>query len=212
MTTIDLITEDEPHVASLPCDAVAVVRDYVHTVRGLVDALDHEALLRAVERLRLARDTGATVFVCGNGGSASTASHLANDFGKAVKQGGTRPMRVLCLSDNTSWLTALANDEGYDRVFAGQLENFASPGDVLLVISASGSSPNLVAAVDWAHQHGLGTIGVLGFDGGRLKDRVDELLWVETPKGLYGPVESAHTIVCDILTTCLMQDRPAAAR
>jgi D-sedoheptulose 7-phosphate isomerase len=196
---------------SIPCDATAVAKDYVTTIQGLIGALDQTALCSAVERLRTARDDGATVFFCGNGGSAATASHLANDFGKAVKQSGTRPMRVMCLSDNISWVTALANDEGYDQVFAGQLENFAVADDVLVVISASGSSPNLVAAVEWAQEHGLVTIGLLGFDGGLLKEQVDELLWVDTPKGMYGPVESAHSILGDILTTCLMQDRPAVA-
>lgn len=196
---------------SIPCDATAVAKDYVHTIQGLIEGLDHQALCSAVDRLRAARDNGATVFFCGNGGSAATASHLANDLGKAVKQSGTRPMRVMCLSDNISWVTALANDEGYEKVFVGQLENFAVPGDVLVLISASGSSPNLVAAVDWAQPHGVLTVGLLGFDGGTLKDRVDELLWVETPKGLYGPVESVHSILGDILTTCLMQDRPLVA-
>jgi D-sedoheptulose 7-phosphate isomerase len=118
-------------------------------------------------------------------------------------------MRVMSLSDNVSWLTALANDEGYDRIFAGQLENFARSGDVLIVISASGNSPNLVKAVELARGRGVTTIGFLGFDGGVLKDQVDDYLWVPTEKGAYGLVESFHTLLCHILTDCLTRDLPS---
>jgi D-sedoheptulose 7-phosphate isomerase len=109
-----------------------------------------------------------------------------------------------------SWLTALANDEGYHRVFTGQIENFALRGDVLIVISASGNSKNLIDVVDFARSRGVVTIGLLGFDGGKLRDRVDECLWLETEIGAYGPVESGHSVLCDILTTCLMLDQPEA--
>ena len=115
-------------------------------------------------------------------------------------------MRIMSLNDNVSWLTALANDEGYDRVFSGQLENFAQAGDVLVVISASGNSPNLVQAVKLARTRGVTTVGFLGFDGGVLKDKVDECLWLQTEKGAYGLVESGHALLCHILTDCLAKD------
>jgi D-sedoheptulose 7-phosphate isomerase len=181
--------------------------DYLAGFQKLLSQIDVEAVARAVQRLRIARALGATIFVAGNGGSAATAAHLVNDLGKATKRSGRPPLRVMCLSDNVSWLTALANDEGYERVFAGQLENFARAGDVLIVISASGNSANLVQAVEYARAHGLITIGLLGFDGGVLKGRVDEALWLESEIGAYGPVESGHTVICDILTTCLIEDR-----
>ncbi len=113
----------------------------------------------------------------------------------------------MCLSDNTPWLTALGNDEGYDRVFSGQLENFASSGDVLVVISASGNSQNLVGAVELAKERGLATVGFLGFDGGVLKNMVDERIWVSTENGAYEQVEDCHMSLCHILTICLTQDR-----
>ena len=182
--------------------------DYLSEFRLLLRSIDVEAVARSVQRLRTARDRGATVFIAGNGGSAATATHLVSDLGKATKRSGRPPLRVMCLSDNVSWLTALANDEGYERVFAGQLENFARSGDLLIVISASGNSPNLVEAVEYAREQELVTIGILGFDGGVLKDRVDEALWLESEIGAYGPVESGHTVICDILTTCLIQDWP----
>ena len=184
-------------------------RDYLQGFNELLKGIDLDAVARAAEMLRAARDDGANVYIAGNGGSAATATHFANDLGKATKRSGCAPIRVLSLSDNVSWLTALANDEGYERVFSGQLENFAKPGDLLIVISASGNSPNLVQAVDHAAREGLSTLGILGFDGGALKDRVDECLWLETEVGLYGPVESGHCVICDILTTCLMRDQPS---
>lgn len=174
--------------------------------RDLVDRIDLDAVAAAVERLRVARDDGRMIFIAGNGGSAATATHLVNDLGKATKRSGRLPLRVMCLSDNVSWLTALANDEGFERVFSGQMENFAQPGDVLIVISASGNSPNLVEAVEYAAGHGMVTIALLGFDGGVLKDRVDEALWLESDIGAYGIVESAHSLVCDVMTTCLIHD------
>ena len=188
-----------------------VLDEYLATFRTIVDSIDLAGVLRAVELLRKARDRGATIYIAGNGGSAATATHLANDLGKATKQSGQRPLKVLSLSDNVSWLTALANDEGYDRVFAGQLENFAEEGDLLIVISASGRSANLVAAVDLALQRSVVTLGILGFDGGVLKDRVDECLWLKSRIGAYGPVETGHVLLCDLLTTSLVNDVPGDA-
>jgi D-sedoheptulose 7-phosphate isomerase len=184
-----------------------IAHEYLQFFSSLLTSIDVGAVCRVVERLRQARDAGGTVYIAGNGGSASTASHLANDLGKATKLSGRAPFRVLSLADNVPWLTAVANDEGYTRVFAGQLENFASEGDVLIVISASGNSPNLIEAVDFARDRGLLTIGLLGFDGGELKKKVDELIWVETEPGAYGPVETAHVLLCDMLSTCLIEDR-----
>ena len=195
-----------------PCEtgtlpAQQIAKEYLATFQELLDAIDLDAVARVVEHLRVARDREATVYIAGNGGSAATATHLANDLGKATRQSGRTRMRVLSLSDNISWFTALANDEGYERVFTGQLENFARPGDVLIVISASGNSPNVVDAVDYARRHGLVTVALVGFDGGLLKDRVDEALWLESEKGAYGPVETGHSLLCDLLTTCLIRDR-----
>ena len=199
-----------------PLPVRALVGRYLGDLQRLLDQIEPAALERAVEHLRRAREAGATIYLAGNGGSAATATHLANDLGKATRRSGRRPIRVLSLSDNVSWLTALANDEGYERAFAGQLENFASPGDVLIVISASGNSPNLLRAVELARARGLVTIGVLGFDGGKLEGMVDEALVLRSEKGLYGPVESAHVVLLDIVTACLIEDRPvdggAAAR
>ena len=188
-----------------------IAAHYLRELQRLLARVDLGAVESTVERMRSVRDAEGTVYVAGNGGSAATASHLANDLGKATKASGRAFMRVMCMSDNISWLTALANDEGYERVFSGQLENFAGPGDLFLAISASGNSRNLIEAVELAHARKVATVGLVGFDGGLLKGLVDEAVWVPSDQGQYGLVESAHSVLCDILTTCLMQDLAVSA-
>jgi D-sedoheptulose 7-phosphate isomerase len=187
-------------------EAKQIAAEYLREFAQLLERVDLDSIERVVEHLRRARDAEGTVYVAGNGGSASTASHWANDLGKATKASSRAFMRVMCLSDNVSWLTALANDEGYNRVFSGQLENFAGRGDVFVAISASGNSGNLVRAVELGKQRGVITIAMVGFDGGALKGLVDECLWLPTELGQYGLAETSHSLLCDILTTCLMQD------
>lgn len=185
------------------------VRAHLGRFDDVINRIDHAALVNVIERLRRARDLGHSVFIAGNGGSAATASHFANDLGKAAKHASLLPFRAMSLADNTSWLTALANDEGYERVFSGQLENFASGGDVLIVISASGNSSNLIEAVRLAVERDLETIGFLGFNGGALLQLVDQAVLIETNPGEYGIVETAHSLLCDVVTTCLVADRDA---
>lgn len=180
---------------------------HLRSLASLFGSMDLDGVERVFQRLRTARDSGALVYIAGNGGSAATATHWANDLGKGAKRSGRAPIRVMCLSDNTSWLTALANDEGYERVFSGQMENFARPEDVLVVISASGNSRNLVRAVELARERGVTTIGFLGFDGGVLKGMVDDFVWIPTEKGAYEQAEDCHMTLCHILTMCLAQDR-----
>jgi D-sedoheptulose 7-phosphate isomerase len=176
---------------------------YLDELFSLLDLLDLKELEDVVTALRTVRREHGTVYVAGNGGSAATASHWVNDLCKATKLDGHADVRAASLTDNTSWLTALANDEGYERVFAGQIESLAREGDALVVISASGNSPNLVEAVRLARERRVVTVGLLGFDGGALKDLVDHSLWLPTDPGRYGLVESAHSVLCDILTTCV---------
>lgn len=183
-----------------------VAEAYLASLRELLADIDLDALQRVLRRLSDARDRQGTIFIAGNGGSAATATGWANDLCKATRADHRVPMKATSLSDNTSFLTALANDEGYGRVFAGQLESYGHPGDVLVVISASGNSENLVQAVETAKQHGLTTIALLGFDGGILREMVDEFVWLPTEIGAYGLVESGHSVVADIITTCLIED------
>ena len=183
---------------------------HLAAVRHVLTEIYVPAVQQVADTLRAARDRGSFIYIAGNGGSSSTASHWVNDLGKATKRSGRPPLKVMCLSDNTAWLSALANDEGYDRSFAGQLENFAAPGDVLTCISASGNSTNLVRAVELARERNVTTIGLLGFDGGALRDMVDHVVWVPTEKGMYELVEDVHAVICHAVTRRLVADRPDA--
>jgi D-sedoheptulose 7-phosphate isomerase len=145
------------------------------------------------------------IFIMGNGGSASTATHFANDLGKGASRSGKLPFRVISLTDNVAWLTALANDEGYEHVFVRQLENHVRKGDLVIGISASGNSRNVLRALQFAKSRGALTIGLVGFDGGKMHKMVDESLLVRAPVGAYGPVEDVHMILEHAITTCLME-------
>lgn len=184
---------------------------YLDALHKILDAIDIDAVERLVGRLRIAREQRATVFVAGNGGSAATAAHWVNDLCKATRADGRPSIRAVSLTDNASFVTALANDEGYERVFAGQLENFAQNGDVLVVISASGNSPNLVRAVETARARGATTMALLGFDGGMLKEAVDDFVWLPTDIGAYGLAETGHSAVTDIVTSCLISDNTSGS-
>jgi D-sedoheptulose 7-phosphate isomerase len=179
--------------------------DYLATVLRSVDSNEVDALGAF---LLDARERNATVFVAGNGGSASTATTMANDLGSDVmrKTGTDRPLRMLALTDNASVLTAVANDTGYENIFLYQLRIHYRPGDVLLVISASGNSSNVVQAAEWVHAQGGQVAGLLGFAGGKLKSMCDVTLHFKTEPGEYGPVEDAHLVVNHVLAHWLQRN------
>jgi D-sedoheptulose 7-phosphate isomerase len=139
------------------------------------------------------------VFICGNGGSGSNASHFCEDLGKSTlrredfENDSKKRLKVLSLTDNTPYILAWANDEGYDRVFVEQLKNLASPGDLLIGISGSGNSPNVLKAIEWANRKGLTTFGCTGFGGGKLKTLAQQSLHV--PLDDMGIVESIHLTI-----------------
>jgi D-sedoheptulose 7-phosphate isomerase len=156
--------------------------------------MDVTAIGAFAEALLDAREREATVYFIGNGGSAATASHFANDLAIGTRTTG-RPFRVVSLVDNVPMLTAVANDFGYAEIFLRQLQVLLRPGDVLVAISASGNSPNLLNAVEFANGIGATTIGLTGFDGGRLRQLAHLVVHVPTSAGEYGPVEDAHMVL-----------------
>jgi D-sedoheptulose 7-phosphate isomerase len=185
-------------------DAAAFADGYLNYLSGLLKRLDRKAVAAFVEELERAREEQATVFIVGNGGSAATASHMANDFGVGTRAAvGGRPFRVLALTDNVATMTAIGNDEGYEHLFVSQLRIHYRQGDRLVAISASGNSPNVVAAAEWVKGQGGRVIGLTGFDGGTLKPLCDIAIHAETPKGEYGPVEDVHMILDHLIYTWL---------
>lgn len=187
-----------------PAGAARLFRRYAHRLTAALDTVDDRDFEAVARCLARARGERATIFVAGNGGSAATASHWVSDL-RAVAADGGVPVHAVCLTDNTSVLSAFANDYGFEWVFSRQLKTSARPHDVLVVISVSGRSPNLVRAVEQARATGMETIGVLGGDGGDLVTLVDHAL-VVTPKPTYGLVESAHVVLVDALAEYLRSD------
>jgi len=160
-----------------------------------------ESIDTLVEEFEDARAAGSTIFVAGNGGSATTATCMANDIGSDIikKTGTEKPFKVFALTDNTSVITAIANDVGYEYVFLNQLKIQYRQGDRLLAISASGNSPNVVVAAEWVKTQGGRVISFVGFTGGRLKDMSDVVVHVKSEAGEYGPVEDAHLVLNHVL-------------
>jgi len=176
-------------------------KGYFDYLKKTLDEIDPASIDRLVAEFESARHEGNTLFIAGNGGSAATATTMANDIGfDIIKKTGTdKPFRMFALTDNTSVITAISNDVGYENLFISQLKIHYRPGDKLLVISASGNSSNLLRAVEWVKSQKGRTIAFLGFDGGRLKEMCDVVVHVKTQAGEYGPVEDAHLILNHIL-------------
>ena len=138
------------------------ITDYVAAQKRALDSIPAEAVTRLIDTLRRAHQEERQVFVFGNGGSAANSSHFATDLGKGSSDKLGKRFRVLSLTDNVSWMTAIGNDYSYDDIFVRQLENYGRAGDVAIGVSVSGNSPNCVKALDWAGQHGLHTIALVG--------------------------------------------------
>lgn len=186
-----------------PADPAVFARGYVEGLVRVLEALPFDAIGRALAALEAAYGAGRTVFLAGNGGSAATASHMCNDLVWGIARLGRPGFRAVSLSDNVSLLTAVANDSGYERVFLPQLEALASAGDVLVAISGSGNSPNVVRAVERAREMGLTTVGFLGMAGGALAGLVDVAVIV--PSDDYGPIEDAHMMLDHLAIAYLRQ-------
>ncbi|MBI5494917.1 MAG: SIS domain-containing protein [Deltaproteobacteria bacterium] len=176
-------------------------RRYQETFARAVAGWDLAALERVAEVLRRARDDGRTVLVAGNGGSAAICNHLECDATKGTHHPGCAPLNTRSLSANPSVLTALGNDIGFDVVFERQVEYYARPADVLMLISSSGNSPNVVRACEAAKGRGMITVGFVGFSGGRLKDLCDHVLHI--PFDNYGISEDMHQASMHVITQWL---------
>ena len=173
------------------------VEMYLQRLHTAVDQLPTDRLAKLGEMLYRAYQNEKQVFTLGNGGSASTASHMAADIAKNTIAPHMRRFRVLSLNDNTALLTALANDLGYENVFKEQLQNLIRPGDLLIAICGSGDSPNVVNALRYAREQCAEIVGLLGFDGGEAASLADVAIVV--PSKHYGIVEDVHLIINHII-------------
>ncbi len=169
------------------------VHPYFQRVADVLVRIPSEPVAAIVEILREAQMAGRRIFICANGGSSANASHIVNDLVKSIRQPGRPRFRVFCLSDNTPLLTAIANDISYAEVFAEPLEALAEPGDVLIVLSGSGNSPNVLRALEVARAKGLTRVGLTGGSGGKLPPLCDVAVIIPTDSMQI--IEDGHLVV-----------------
>jgi D-sedoheptulose 7-phosphate isomerase len=180
------------------------ISDYVQAQKAALDSIPQTQVAALIERLRQALLENRHLFVFGNGGSAANASHFVTDLGKGSSDKVGRRFRCLSLNDNVSWLTAIGNDYSFEDIFTRQLENYAQPNDLLLALSVSGSSPNVVKAVQWSNEHGVETIALVGAKRGALAKIARHVLVIDSTH--YGRVEDAHMAICHMLCYAFIEN------
>jgi len=185
-------------------DDLTTIDKYLVQLIRVIEALPREPLLDILKQLRQARDENRRIFVFGNGGSAATASHMVCDLIKNAVKPKRAHLKMIGLVDNVPTISAYANDEGYEYVFAQPLESLGEAGDLAIAISGSGASPNVLKGVETARRKGLATIGLTGVGGGKLRDLVDICLVV--PSDSMEQVEDMHMIIDHLLTIALRSD------
>ena len=184
-------------------DIAAFSDDYFELITQAAATIDREALKRAAKAIIAAYQRDAVIYSCGNGGSASIANHLVCDHTKGVGTGTALRTRVVSLSENIEIMTAISNDISYDVVFLHQLKAKARAGDLLIAISSSGNSENIVQAIDWCQKHDVETIALTGFSGGRGREQVNIAVHVDCDN--YGIVEDLHQAIMHQLAQFIRQ-------
>jgi D-sedoheptulose 7-phosphate isomerase len=180
------------------------ITDYLTAQKAALDSIPVEGVVQLIETYRKALTEDRQIFVFGNGGSASNCSHFATDLGKGSSDKVGRRFRVVSLNDNVSWMTALGNDYAYDQIYVRQLMNYGRPGDIAMGISVSGSSPNVVKALDWANQNGLHTIALVGGRRGAMADLARQTIVIKDTH--YGRVEDSQMGICHLLCYAFMEN------
>jgi D-sedoheptulose 7-phosphate isomerase len=193
-----------PQVAADP-GLKAFVRAYREESISALDKISDQAVATLIQVLHDARVAQRQIFICGNGGSATTASHLAAGLGNEGSRGRREKFRVRSLTDNVPWITSLANDSEYAAIFVEQLKNFAEPDDVLIAFSGSGNSPNVIRAIEWANEAGLLTVGITGRPGGKLASLSRQSIFVESTH--IGRVEEGHFLIQHLVTYYFVEAR-----
>ena len=197
MNNVDRLFSDSMNVKDFS-------KGYLNYLCSVLESISTDGIEDFISVLLDARENGSSIYFIGNGGSAATASHFANDIAIGTKS-FDKPFRVISLCDNQSIITAIANDYGYNEVFSQQLKVLLREHDVVVAISASGNSVNLLNALDVAKQKGAITVGLSAFDGGKLKGKADISVHVPTSKGEYGPAEDAHMALDHLISNYLMR-------
>ena len=181
------------------------VKDYLTRLKQILDDIDVDVISDIVDTLEETIENKSRIYILGNGGSAATASHMVNDLGAGLRRRDVINFDVTSLGDNSSVVTAIANDIGYENIFYMQMKGHINADDVVVAISCSGESPNIIKAVDYAKDLGCKIIGVTGFNGGYLKKISNINFHVDAPEGEYGLVEDAHMISDHIIYSYYIQ-------
>lgn len=184
------------------------ISNYILKLTTLLENIDIKSITNIILELEKIHSNNGKLYIIGNGGSAATASHMANDFSVGLKLREIRNFNVESLSDNSSICTAIANDIGYENIFYAQLKNKLTKNDLLIAISCSGNSANIIKAVEYAKEIGTSIIGMTGFEGGRLKEIADIKFHINTNKGEYGLVEDMHMILDHIIYSYYISLKP----
>lgn len=175
------------------------ISKYINDLTALLQKLDKVSIENLIVLLENTLNNNSKIYILGNGGSAATASHMVNDLGAGLRRRKIRNFNVVSLADNTPVCTAIANDIGYENIFYMQLQGLLQKDDLIIAISCSGNSPNIIKAVEYAKDSGSKIIGMTGFDGGRLKHLCDVNFHINTLNGEYGLVEDMHMILDHII-------------
>lgn len=175
------------------------IESYINNLTRLLNNLDTTSIDQIRLLLESTIENKNKIYILGNGGSAATASHMVNDLGIGLSRRGIIDFDITSLADNTPVCTAIANDLGYENIFYSQLVNKVNKGDVIIAISCSGNSENIIKAVKYAKSNNANIIGITGFDGGQLKELADLPFHIETKIGEYGLVEDIHMILDHII-------------
>jgi D-sedoheptulose 7-phosphate isomerase len=173
------------------------ITKYLSDLKGIINTLENRDLEKIIEMIKKAREEDKRIFVFGNGGSAATANHFAADFGKNAVNGDTNRFKIISLSNNISSITACGNDIGFETVFEEQLKNLMHDGDLIICISASGNSPNIIRAVEYARKRSGTIIGITGFDGGKLRKISDININIDSDS--YEQIEDMHLVIAHII-------------
>jgi D-sedoheptulose 7-phosphate isomerase len=179
------------------------IKNYITSLNGTLNKLPFNKIYDIIKVLVQANKENKQIFVFGNGGSAATSSHFVTDLGKGASDNLFKRFHCISLNDNTAWITALGNDFTYEDIFTGQLKNLAQPGDVVITMSVSGNSPNLINAFKWAKENGLVTIALVGGKKGKLATIAEYVVEIDSEH--YGIVEDAHMVVSHLLSYAFME-------
>lgn len=180
------------------------IENYLQEQKKALDAIPVDAVETLILQFKKALGEDRQIFIFGNGGSASNSSHFITDLGKSASDVCYRRFRCLSLNDNLSWITAIGNDYAYEDVYLRQLQNYAREGDLVMVLSVSGSSPNLVKAVEWCRENGVATIALLGGKKGKLADMADTMVVIDSTH--YGVVEDCQMHICHMICYAFVEN------